>query len=82
MMAEEGWQSLVERRHANDIKMYFKILSGTAAIDETKVATQQSLYMTRVGATQGVINTNVQRYSFKHRVHNLLNPSQHRLSGL
>lgn len=82
MMAEEGWQSLVERRHANDIKMYFKILSGTAAIDETKVATQQSSYMTRVGATQGVINTNVQRYSFKHRVHNLLNPSQHRLSGL
>ena len=80
LMSQEGWQTLAERRQANDIKLYFKILSGSAAIDEEKVTTQQSSYQTRVGATHGQINTNVQRFSFKHRVHNMLNPSQHRFA--
>ena len=35
--------------------MYFKILSGAAAIDEAQVTTQLLLYMTCVGATKGVI---------------------------
>ena len=37
LMRQHDWHLLAQRRQNADIKLYFRILSGTAAVDEDKV---------------------------------------------
>lgn len=72
-MLANGWQTLESRRNSFDIKLYMRIISNHAALDIDKFSLHHCNHDTRGGATVGIINTNVQKFSFKHRVHKLLN---------
>ena len=83
LMRQHDWQLLAQRRQNADIKLYFRILSGTAAVDENKVqATHVTGHHTRTGPISGTVNSDTKRYSFKFRVYNYLNPSTHKFSDL
>ena len=83
LMRLHDWHVLAQRRQNADIKLYFRILSGTAAVDENKVqATHVTEHHTRTGPISGTVHTDVKRYSFKFRVYNYLNPSTHKFSDL
>ena len=73
LMNAEGWQPLCDRRAKTDLKLYFKIITGQAALHyDVATATLPTSYNTRVGAIRGNINTDVKRFGFKHRVYNIL----------
>ena len=83
LMLEVGWQTLEERRKTADLRLYFKSLSGYAAVADSAISINApDSYSTRIGATFGVINTNVLRYSFKYRVHKYLNPPVYKFSDM
>ena len=67
-MAEAEWHTLKSRRETTDMKMYHKIMSGSVNIDIDRFSLNQSSYNTRKGAYHHSIQTNVQRFSFKHRI--------------
>ena len=74
---------IAQRRQNADIKLYFRILSGTAAVDENKVqATHVTEHHTRTGPISGTVHTDAKRHSFKFRVYNYLNPSTYKFSDL
>lgn len=69
MMEEEDWPMLADRRHINDLNLYFKAVAGLTSVDVSKISVNRpSGHQTRTGSLDGVINTNIQKYSFKHRV--------------
>ena len=68
LMAEAEWHTLKSRRETTDMKMYHKIMSGSVNIDIDRFSLNQSSYNTRKGAYHHSIQTNVQRFSFKHRI--------------
>ena len=53
-MAEVGWQTLFERRKGADLKLYFKIIIGAAAVNEEMVTVSHSHHHTRIGATKAL----------------------------
>ena len=74
---------IAQRRQNAGIKLYFRILSGTAAVDANKVqATHVTEHHTRTGPISGIVHTDAKRYSFKFRVYNYLNPCTHKFSDL
>ena len=77
LMSEDGWPTLAERRHKNDINFYFKILSGTAAVDTSTISVlRPSGHQTRIGGLEGTISTNTQKYSYKHRLNRFITRQQ------
>ena len=73
LMIARDWPTLSDRRINNDIKMYNRIMCGKAALDIEKYSLHTSeSHNTRYGATKGCINTDTAKYSFKHRIHKLL----------
>ena len=79
LMTQLDWQTLAERRQNSDLKLYFKIIAGSAAVDESKVSTSHMHdHNTRTGSVVGTINTNVKKYAFRQRVYRYLNPPIHR----
>lgn len=81
LMLQNDWQELTKRRDNADLKLYFKIISGYAAVDQQKVSlTQSNICQTRTGAIRGSINTDTKRYTFKNRIYKLTNPMTHRLT--
>ena len=71
-MAANNWQTLESRRKSFDIKLYMRILTNRAALNIDKFCQNHGQHYTRGGATVGHIHTDVQKYSFKHRVHRYL----------
>ena len=73
LMVNNCWDTLEQRRINADVKMYHRMLSGTAALDESRFSLHFSAsHNTRHGATKGTISTDVAKYSFRHRIHKLL----------
>ena len=69
LMRLNCWSTLIERRENFDMKMYHKIISGLVAVDSERFALHHSAaHNTRRGGIPSFINTNTQRFSFKHRV--------------
>ena len=73
LMVNNYWETLEQRRIKADVKMCNRMLSGTAALDESRFTLHFSAaHNTRHGATKGTISTDVAKYSFRHRIHKLL----------
>ena len=72
-MVNNYWETL-EQRHINaDMKMYHRMLSGTAALDGSRFTLHFSAgHNPRHGATKGTISTDVAKYSVRHRIGKLL----------
>ena len=69
LMRLNCWSTLIERRENFDMKMYHKIISGLVAVDSERFSLHHSAaHNTRRGGIPSFINTNTQRFSFKHRV--------------
>ena len=69
LMIANCWSTLVDRRECFDMKMYHKIITGLVAVDPQRFSLHQSdTYNTRRGGIPTFINTNTQRFSFKHRI--------------
>ena len=61
-MIDKGWSKLSDRRHSNDIKLYIKIMSGMAAVDENIISvTRPTGHDTGTGSVRGTIDTNTQK---------------------
>ena len=74
LMFQMDWQILADRRKHTDLKMYFRIIEGSVAINSDKVSLSQShSYHTRTGAIHGSINTEVKRNTFQQRIYRYLN---------
>ena len=72
-MLSQGWDTLEERRKSADVKMYYRMLSGKAALDTNRFMLHFSKeHDTRHGAIKGTISTNVAKFSCRHRIHRYL----------
>ena len=83
-MCDLGWSTLAARRQRADLRLYARVITGRAAIDEELISTHQNpIHNTRTGSIHGTINTNVQKFSYRQRLYALLNPiAPHRSSDL
>ena len=73
LMLSQGWDTLEERRKSADVKMYYRMLSGKAALDTNRFMLHFSKeHDTRHGAIKGTISTNVAKFSYRHRIHRYL----------
>ena len=83
-MCDLGWYTLAARRQRADLRLYARVITGRAAIDEELISTHQNpIHNTRTGSIHGRINTNVQKFSYRQRIYSLLNPiAPHRTSDL
>ena len=72
LMIKSNWDTLAQRRDNADQKMYFRMLSFSAAIDQDRFSLHfAESHNTRHGAIKGNINTKTAKHSYKHRIHKL-----------
>ena len=73
LMLSYEWDTLEERCKIADAKMYYRMLSGNAALDTDRFMLHFSKeYDTCHGATKGTRSTNVAKFSYRHRIHRYL----------
>ena len=72
-MLSQGWATLEERRKSADVKMYYRMFSGNAALDtDTFMLHFSKERDTGHGAIKGTISTNVAKLSYRHRIRKYL----------